>query len=243
MANEHSVARAFPWGLAAVASGMVFVVIALVAFLISLGPDDTSGQGIASYFAQNDNAVEWQQFLFGVSGIFFIWFAGTVATILRRSESGDEARLGGIAFAGAAASMVIYFVGLSCWTTMAHLFGGYGGNQFTEAALGDALTLFNLADVALAMAGFTAVIFVGAASIAFLRSALVADWLAWAGGAVALLLLVDAFLHIVGDSESGDFLGTAAFLLFLAWVFAASALLARNASRVNSEARGVTAAR
>ena len=54
---------------------MVFVVIALVAFLISLGPDDTSGQGIASYFAQNDNAVEWQQFLFGVSGIFFIWFA------------------------------------------------------------------------------------------------------------------------------------------------------------------------
>ena len=82
-------------------------------------------------------------------------------------SQGDEARLGGIAFAGAAASMVIYFVGLSCWTTMAHLFGGYGGNQFTEAALGDALTLFNLADVALAMAGFTAVIFVGASSARF----------------------------------------------------------------------------
>ena len=129
MANERAGARALPWGLAAVASGMVFVVIALIAFLISLGPDDTSGQGIAKYFATHDNAVEWQQFLFGVSGIFFIWFAGTVAMLLRRSESGDEARLGGIAFAGAAASTVVYFIGLSCWTTMAHLFGGYGGTN------------------------------------------------------------------------------------------------------------------
>jgi len=230
MAKEASGPHDASWSRAGLAAGIVFVVVALIAFVISLGPDDTSGHGIAKYFAEHDNAVEWQAFLFGVSAMFFIWFAATIAVAVRRSEMANDLRLGEIALAGAVASVVVYFVGISCWATLAHLFGGYGGDRFSEPALGDSLVLFNLANLAFAMASFTTAIFVAAAAKALTGIRLLADWCAWAGGAVALILLINAFVQLVYDPDS-DFLGTGSFLLFLAWVLAASGLLTAASRR------------
>lgn len=241
MANERLNAHRIPWRLAGLGSGMVFALVALIAFLISRGPDDTSGQAIAVYFAEHDDAVEWQAFLFGISAVFLIWFAGAVNVAARRSEPATAARFGEIAFAGAVAAVVVYFVAISCWTTLAHLFGGFGGGRFTEAALGDSLTLFNLADVAVAMASFTSALFVGAAAKALSASRLVVDWFAWAGAAVALLLVINAFVQLVGDPDSVDHLGTVSFLLFLAWVFASSAALAAGALRHDPAERAAPA--
>jgi hypothetical protein len=215
------------------ATGIVFVVLALIAFLLAGGPGNTNAEGIANYFAEHDGAVEWQAFLFGLSGIFLLWFAGTLAAALRAAEPDAGARLGGIALAGAAASTVLYFVAIAGWTTLAHLFGGASAG-FSDEALGDSLMIFNLADGALAMASLTAAVFVGAVSVGALSARIVAGWLTWAGGLVVALLVVNAFVQLVGDADSGDLLGTVSFLAFLAWVLAVSILLTRSWSRAVS---------
>lgn len=227
MATERIGARGIRWGPLAAATGVVFVLLALIAFLIAGGPDDTRADVIASYFAENDGAVEWQAFLFGLSGIFLVWFAGTLAAALRTADPDAGGRLGGVALAGAAASTALYYVGIAAWVDLAHLVGDASGGRFSDEALGDSLTLFNLADAALAMASFTAAIFVGAASVALLSTRMIVDWLAWAGGVVVALLIVNAFVQLVGDADSGDVIGTVAFMAFLAWVLAASILLIR----------------
>jgi hypothetical protein len=231
MATERVGMRGIRWGVVAAATGIAFAVLAFIAFLIAGGPDDTSAEGIANYFAENDGAVEWQAVLFGLSGIFFVWFAGTLAAALRTAEPDAGARLGGIALAGAAASTALYFVAISAWTTLAHLFGEASAGGFSDEALGDSLMLFNLADGALAMASFTAAIFVGAASVALLSARIVFESLALVGGLVVALLVVNAFVQLLGDTDSGDLLGRVSFLAFLAWVLAASILLTRWWSR------------
>jgi hypothetical protein len=85
MATERVGVHGSRWGAPAAATGIAFAALALIAFLIAGGPSDTTGLGIANYFAANGAAVEWQAFLFGLSGVFLLWFAGTLASALRAS--------------------------------------------------------------------------------------------------------------------------------------------------------------
>lgn len=224
MATERAGVRDSRWGVAAAATGIAFTALALIAYFLAAGPSDTTAQGIANYFAANDAAVEWQAFLFGLSGVFLLWFAGTLASALRANDPDAGARLGGIALASAAAATVLYLVGIAGWATLADLFADATAGRFSDEALGDSLMIFNLSDNALALAGFGAATFVGAASLALLPSRILADWLAWAGGLVVALLVASAFAQLVGGPDA---LGTASFLAFVAWVLAASILLTR----------------
>ncbi|MFN2472125.1 MAG: hypothetical protein ABR583_14280 [Gaiellaceae bacterium] len=73
------------WGPAAAASGAAFSVVALIAFLLALGPDDTSGVGVFYYYAQHDTAVKWQAAVFGLAAVLLLWFAGTASSAARRA--------------------------------------------------------------------------------------------------------------------------------------------------------------
>jgi hypothetical protein len=46
------------------ASGAGFAVLALIAFLLALGPDETTGLGILDYYVEHDAAVKWQAAIF-----------------------------------------------------------------------------------------------------------------------------------------------------------------------------------
>jgi hypothetical protein len=120
--------------------------------------------------------------------------------------------------------------------------GDASAGRFSDEALRDSLMLFNLAEGALAMSSFTAAIFVGAASVALLSARIVFDWLAWVGGLVVALLVVNAFLQLIGDADSVDLIGTLSFMAFLGWVRAASILLTRWWSRAATAASGRGAA-
>ena len=231
MATERARVHGSRWSVAAAATGVGFAALALIAFLVAGGPSDTSAEGIANYFAANDTAVEWQAFLFGLSGIFLLWFAGTLASALRANDPDVGARLGGVALAGAAAATVLYLVGIAGWTTLAHLFADATPGRFSPEALGDSLMIFNLSENSLVLAGFGAATFVGAASLALLSARMLPDWLAWAGGLVVALLVVNAFVQLVGGGAAGDALGIGSFLAFVAWVLAASILLSRWSAR------------
>jgi hypothetical protein len=91
--------------------------------------------------------------------------------------------------------------------------------------------IFNLSGNALVLAGFGGATFVGAASLALLSARMLADWLAWAGGLVVALLVVNAFVQLVGGETASDALGIGSFLAFVAWLVAASTLLSRWSAR------------
>jgi hypothetical protein len=218
------------WERWAAGTGVAFAVLALVAFLFAVdlpGPDDNA-QDVAQYFADNDTAIKWQAFFFGVAAAFFLWFAGTLASLLRRAEGEPAGRLPAIVLVGAATSASLYLLGIADWLALAKL---------SEDGLSDAPALYDAGNGALSMSNFSAAAFVGAASLAVLRTRLIASWIALAGVAFAVLLLVDGLVQMLTDSDATSAFGTVVFLLFLVWTALLSAMLALTVARPVEPAR------
>jgi hypothetical protein len=110
MTVERSNVRDERLDRAAAATGIGFVVLALVAFLIALGPGDD--EDIREYFADNAGAIKWQAFLFGLSGFLYLWFFGTLAAATRAARAA-ESRLPAITVAAAGATAGLYVVGIA----------------------------------------------------------------------------------------------------------------------------------
>jgi hypothetical protein len=197
----------------ALASGVVFVVLAVVAFVVATGPDGgASNDEILAYFSDNATAVKWQALVFGLAGAFFLWFGGTLASVIRRAEGDPAGRLPAVVVAATAASTAIFFVGMASWLTLAET--------------GESVALYGLGESAFGLTDFTAAAFVLAASLGVLRTRLVQDWLGWLGMLLTVLLLVDGVVQALGDSGAVQTLNQIAFFAFLVWVFIASSLLA-----------------
>lgn len=196
----------------ALASGVIFVILALIAFVIAAGPDGgATDSEILSYFRDNDAALKWQALLFGLAGAFFLWFGGTLASVVRRAEGDPAGRLPAIIVASVAASVAIYFVGMTAWLTLAET--------------GDGVALFHLGESAFGLSGFPAAAFVLAGSLAILRTRILQEWVGWLGAVLTALLLVDGVVQALGDSSAVQTLGEITFFAFLVWVFIASGLL------------------
>jgi hypothetical protein len=196
----------------ALSSGVLFVVLAVIAFLIAGGPDGgASDSEILSYFRDNDAALKWQALLFGLGGAALLWFGGTLASVIRRAEGDPAGRLPAIIVASVGASVAIYFVGMTSWLTLAET--------------GQNATLFHVGESAFGLTDFTAAAFVGAASLGVLRTRIVQDWVGWLGALLTVLLLVDGVVQALGDSNAVRTLAQITFFAFLVWVFIASSLL------------------
>jgi hypothetical protein len=206
-----------PWAeQIATATGVAFVVLAIVAFLLTGGPDaDASSEEVLAYFADDADAVQWQAFLFGLAGAFLLWFGGTIASALRRAEGDAAGRLPAIAVAGVASSVALYLLGIGAWAALARTVGEEGATR----------ALYDLGQVAFGMSTFTAAVFIWALSTGIMRTRLLADWVGWFGALVTVVLLVDGAYETLRDSTGLSVLGTIAFLAFLAWVLIASVLL------------------
>ena len=194
---------------AAAATGIGFVVLAIVAFALALGPDD--GDDVGRYFADNATAVEWQAFLFGLAGFLFLWFFGTLAAATRPAHAA-ETRLPAIMLASAGVTVGLYFVGVAATLTIAKLDGA-------------APFLFDFATVAFAFSSFSAAGLIGAASLALLRTAVLPLWVGYAGLALMLLLWINGGAQTLSEA---DLLGDITFFAFLLWTLVTSALLTRS---------------
>lgn len=194
---------------AAAATGIGFVALALVAFLLALGPGDD--EDIRVYFADNATALEWQAFLFGFAGFLFLWFFGTLAAASRPAHAA-ETRLPAITVAAAGATAALYFVGIACSLTLAKMDG-------SEPLLWD------LSGASFAMSNFTAAALIGSSSLALLRTAVLPLWVGYAGLVLMVLLWVNGGAQTLSDV---DILATITFVAFLLWTLVASALLTRS---------------
>jgi hypothetical protein len=222
-----------PWAeQIATASGVVFVVLAMVAFaLVGDAESGASTDEIITYFGDNADRVQIGAALFGLAGGFLLWFGGTIASALRRSEGDVAGRLPAIAIAGVASSVALYLIGVGSWTAFAR----------TAEEEGASRALYDLGQQIYGMSSFTAAVFIWALSTGIMRTRLLADWVGWAGTALTVLLVVDGFYEMVRDSSGLSVLGTITFVAFLAWVLIASVMLTMGV-RARSEARPATAA-
>jgi hypothetical protein len=206
------------WEKWSTASGIVFVFLAVLAYLFAPGLPQVndSDAEVLDWFADNQSRLRWQVFFFGLATIFFLWFFATLAGHLRRAAGTPAGRLPAVIVASAGASAGLYMVGTASFGALARL--PSDGQR----------ALFELGNMVFAVNEFVALTLVAAVSLAVLRTRLLPDWLAWAGGVFVLLALVDAAGRTIGDSAAfgpGGVFGILAFLVFLAWTLAASILL------------------
>jgi hypothetical protein len=206
------------WERWSTASGVVFVFLAVLAYLFAPGLPQVndSDAEVRDWFVDNQSRIRWQVFLFGLATIFFLWFFATLAGNLRRAAGTPAGRLPAIIVASAGASAGLYLVGTACFGALARM-----PSEGQRA-------LFELGNMVFAVNEFVALTLVAAVSLAVLRTRLLPDWLAWAGGVFVVLALVDAAGRTIGDSAAfgpGGVFGILVFLVFLAWTLAASLLL------------------
>jgi hypothetical protein len=97
------------WERLAPLTGIVFVVFAVVAAILSGSTPDPndSTAGVAGFWQVHDTRELWSSYIGALGVVFFLWFVGSLRAALRRYE-GEPGRLAGTAFAG----FIVFAVGL-----------------------------------------------------------------------------------------------------------------------------------
>jgi hypothetical protein len=143
---------------------------------------------------------------------------------VRRLPAGPN--LTGVALASAAATVALYLGGVACWEALAETYADADTSPIiAPEAYGNAHTLWALSQGMGKMANFTAGAFLIAAAAGLLTSGLGTRWIGLSGVLVGFFLVADGPLQIWGQSDWSDLVGAFAFIMFLAWIIAASIML------------------
>ena len=213
------------WERWAAGTGIAFVIASAIAFLIVPDPPpaDEGSEFILNFVALNDSDLLWQAFFFGLGAMFLLWFGGTLAVALRRAQGDRLDRTPAVVTAAAAASVSLFLVGVTAIGALASSVEGMDQ--------GVAYGLYQLGSFAFVMTDFPAAAFVWAASLGIARSALLPASVGYVGGAVGLLLVVNAGGRLLADNVDfapGGTVNTITFTVFLFWVLVASIFLVQR---------------
>jgi hypothetical protein len=212
------------------ATGILFVVLSIVGFgiVIPTPPDlNAPAQDWSSYFLAHHDAVRAGIVVLAVAMFAFIWFLGTLTSVLRIASG--TPRLPSIAFAGGILGAASLMVGLGAEAVAAYR--PQGVDPLITRALND---LFVLVGVA-AIPAFAALF--AATAVVILRTGAFPAWLGWL---LAVAAAVQPLTFGALFTKSGAFAGDGALGLFvpvivsLVAIFALSSLLtawARDATR------------
>lgn len=199
---------------------VIFIVLSGLWLGTPPGFNDSADQ-VADYVSDNRGALQASAAFTILSGVFFIWFLGSLTQALRRAEGRGPGRLAPVAFAGGILGFAFAGIGTVLqWAPSYH----EGLDPFLIQALWDA---GNVSYAVMAGVGFT--ILIGASSVVALTTGALPRPLGWFGGALALLTLVVG--TVAAFSETGAFapsdgaLGYIAFVGFLIWLLASSIVL------------------
>ena len=186
-------------------TGAVFAILLVISFVVSGETPgiDESAQEVVSFYTENDAKVTISAILSGLSAVFFLFFVGSLGSVLQAAE-GPMAGLSAVARAGGvvAAVGILIFAGLMFTL-------GDAADSLEPAAI-QTLNALNV-DFFFPLAGGMAT-FLFASGLVAVRSRALPQWLGW----VALVIAV------AGLTPVGFF----AFLASIAWVLAASIVLA-----------------
>ena len=186
-------------------TGVVFVILLVASFAVSgetPGADD-SVQEVVSFYSENESKVMISAILSGLSAVFFLFFVGSLGSVLQAAE-GPIAGLSAVARAGG----VVAAVGILIFAGLMFTLGDAADSL--EPAAVQTLNALNV-DFFFPLAGGMAT-FLFASGLVAVRSRALPQWLGWAALVIA----------VAGLTPVGFF----AFLASIAWVLAASIVLA-----------------
>ena len=212
------------WERWAPATGVVFVVLFIIAFFLGGQPPKPNDPiaKITTFIVDHRRKLQATAYLGGIGTIFFFWFLGSFRDVLAKAEGGTG-RLTSILFSSGVIIVGIATLSLGMLATMA----------FKPAITGDGgvRVLFDLGNMSFAMVQFPMVAFLLAASILMIRTGAISRRLGWLGllNAVIQLIVAGALFPDHGALAAGGAFNTAGFFLFFLWMLAASIIMTAQA--------------
>jgi hypothetical protein len=207
------------WDRWAPASGILFVVSAVVAYGLcgNLPASDASASEITSYIGSHHGRMLTAAVLIGFGTLFFVWFLASLAAILRKS---GEPRLASVAYG---AGLVV--AGIFMWFAVI-----FGALAFSIAATGDdgvTKAFYDLQWPLSVLITIPVASLVLATSVAGMRANVLPNWLVWAGTVAAIAFAVGSTTWSEGSgfwSPDGAY-SMIIFFVFLGWTAVVSGLL------------------
>jgi hypothetical protein len=216
------------WERWAAATGIAFVVLALITFFMVPAPPkmDAPIGKIVDYYVKHRTAQALSFYIGALAFVvLFLWFLGSLRSFLVRAE-GSTGRLSAVAFGAGVAFVGIVAVAAVASQTLT-LGAAASGNEAVVRALYVAL------NVGFSATSFPVAVLVAATSVVVLRTKALPQWYGQVGALIALL-----FLGLAGvvTRSTGAFSPTGAFglygfLLFLAWTLVTSILLVQRVGK------------
>jgi hypothetical protein len=204
------------WEKLGAATGIVFVVLAFASYLIAgelPRPGDSTEQVVA-YYTDDSDKILWSMWLFGLAGIAFLWFLGSLRSHLMKAEGGTG-RLSAVAFGGGIAAGVVYSIGISISSALA-----FGIAQNASAEITDVLS--DLATHLYNGSAFGFFVLVLATTLVSGRTKVLPAWLGWFGWLIVLLTLAGTLTVVVdsGPFATGEIVSILGFFGFFLWFLA-----------------------
>ena len=195
------------WHVLAPLTGVLFVVLAVVAFIISGETPDTddSPQKILDFYLDNDASQLWAGAVLAWSTVPLMFFLGVLRSTLR-AEEGPVGRLSAVAFGGG----IVLIVGALSFAGFTFTLGDIADDGLTPQAA-QTLNALN-SDFFFPVAVGVATLLI-ATGISSLGSRVLPAWLAWAALVIGIVALTP--------------LGFFGFLAFLLWAVVTSVVLWR----------------
>ena len=215
------------WERLGAATGIVFVVLAVAGLLfVSMPPEPgASVEEVVAYSVENRDGLLIQSYLFGLAGIFFLWFLGSLRAYLRRAE-GDPGRLSAVAFGAGIATFAAFGTGTGIAAAIAYSIAGTASPDVTAA-------LSRIVALAFTGTSFPLIALVASTALVGGRTKTLPAWHGYFGWLLIPIALVSSLGTFFADGPlaPGGMYGYALFGLFLVWFLAASIHLTREAGR------------
>lgn len=195
------------WGRLAPWTGVAAVAFIVAAFIVSGSSPGTSdsGQKVLQFYADNESSQVIAAILLAYGAILLIFFAGTLSTLVRRTDPGSGA-LSRLVVAGGALEALGLAIFGSISLTLADTHDKIG----PEAA--QALNVLNQDFFLPLVLGVSVLMF--SSAVAILRNAALPRWLGWAALVIGIAAVTPA--------------GFIAFLATGLWILAASIVMLRT---------------
>jgi hypothetical protein len=211
------------WERWARAAGIAFVVLVVAAAIVAGEPPNVGDPAadVVSYYDADRGQILVSSFLFVAALVFLLWFAGSIANLLR--ESG-EGRVAATLTASVTAFVAVQVVLTGVGAALAHSIARDADPSVVQA-------LFTLSWVLDLLAALPAAGFALAAAVGLMRTRTIPAWLGWSGIGLAALFI----LRSTNWAREGFWSPTGEYLyvlmpLALLWVLATSIVLVRSLS-------------
>jgi hypothetical protein len=215
------------WEKLGASTGIVFVILAFASFVLGgelPKPGDPAEQ-VVSFYTDDSDRILWSMWLWGVAGIAFLWFLGSLRSHLMKAE-GDTGRLSAVAFGAGIAGGVVYSIGVTISSALA-----FGVAQNASAELTNVLS--DLATHLYNGSAFAFFVLVLATTLISGRTKVFPAWLGWFGWLVALLTLGGTLTLVfdTGPFSTGEIVSILGFFGFFLWFLALAITVTRQVGR------------